>query len=1194
MKLNQQDIDNDVNKMLHGMTQEEILQEQQELLQSLSPGLIELFKKRAEKKEELKKKTIEHKNPPINENTPSDPVISLDDQNHSLELSKQFLPSSDFLPSSSKQEVNSTIDLSTIRTEEELKEAARHLPYVERCKLAWIYPDIISPEENPFPTSVPDAKSLLMNEEQKEDSEDTKKPTSIRYDFDGNLIQQPDQCDSRYYHHGQESDKPGYTIDELLLLVRSSVQGQRVIGLTVLRNILYQRSLSQLYYMDLEESALSSLVLKTLLVALNTTVSEEILLCLQCFIHILDVPGELNRSLLNSIFYYGYERVCPMTHSQGSFSPIEKDEEEEKEDHLESTDYDKNIYENESKFTKNGCEHIVSVLVNNGLIDRLLKLLLSKHTNDIYIYSLYLLCLCCERSNKACLTVLIDSHFLESYKEEYLLGMDMNDTQKIIEIIQHTEKGSIFMTHAKDENQVMEVVSSRVYMLMNEGYNPITIFIFYLYLLEIMCIKNKKCAEFLVDHHYLNYIYVLLSIRTRIEEENELVNTYKYSIIEGCLTLLRVFYNYNYDLQNIDTFIDSYATIDHYHNLALSSLCWSIYTCGLYYRQSFDVEDLFLYTNTLISTALDLLVDPTTGFTLKGSILGFLFTYMDILTKKDLSKDLQERTYHQMKDILSIYLKADIKKIEENLQRTYSFEEEWFQLLVQRDNLQSKMDRYSVLHYYTLSEYQYLSFSNFFYCFSRFIYICQSFNPNLHYLLECFHVPQVLLMAFEKPYSLLKTTPPFSSHYMYIHRYNYLAILYVSFYFTELLTNDILTPNSYQPILYYLYSLPTFFLRGDEYLCLSLYLNIIFNYEVLDKVSNGFFSSHNITGREMISLVQVYSQYISSGGCMEYSRMLWEPASWESRDTLFISNKQYKSNLPLVGNYLLTPLFNLRTDYTLTYKEVPPFVIHTYSEVMSFLTLFDYFYQSKNEYWLKTSTALSYYALLHMILVTFDTLYNNDVLEKLRSMFTHYLHYTIEETVTPRSEYVVRDCSHHKDNIQLLYSVLPKKDMNGFVTTLVNIILEKSFGETLYNDVLLLFLFNCRDKEIRKEVYTSLMENGVMRYILYYPYSTDLLHMDCYDEDNEDIIKIYTDILLSADLTQVKEDPCLFVYLLKSVLQYIKNGGKLYKYYERKIQETFSSSFLSKYLNSLLFVQSKTSPLKGFTLHSEKRKSNEK
>ena len=120
------------------------------------------------------------------------------------------------------------------------------------------------------------------------------------------------------------------------------------------------------------------------------------------------------------------------------------------------------------------------------------------------------------------------------------------------------------------------------------------------------------------------------------------------------------------------------------------------------------------------------------------------------------------------------------------------------------------------------------------------------------------------------------------------------------------------------------------------------------------------------------------------------------------------------------------------------------------------------------------------------------------------------------------------------------------------------------------------------------------MENGVMRYILYYPYSTDLLHMDCYDEDNEDIIKIYTDILLSADLTQVKEDHCLFVYLLKSVLQYIKNEGKLYKYYERKIQETFSSSFLSKYLNSLLFVQNKTSPLKGFTLHSEKRKSNEK
>jgi hypothetical protein len=40
------------------------------------------------------------------------------------------------------------------------------------------------------------------------------------------------------HHHGEEPERPGYTLQELLKLSRSSVQQQRVLALTTLANIL--------------------------------------------------------------------------------------------------------------------------------------------------------------------------------------------------------------------------------------------------------------------------------------------------------------------------------------------------------------------------------------------------------------------------------------------------------------------------------------------------------------------------------------------------------------------------------------------------------------------------------------------------------------------------------------------------------------------------------------------------------------------------------------------------------------------------------------------------------------------------------------------------------------------------------------------------------------------------------------------
>lgn len=63
-----------------------------------------------------------------------------------------------------------------------------------------------------------------------------------RFDFQGYLLPysaaQIDERNRHLYHHGDEPERPGYTLQELLLLSRSNVIQQRVLALNTLGNIL--------------------------------------------------------------------------------------------------------------------------------------------------------------------------------------------------------------------------------------------------------------------------------------------------------------------------------------------------------------------------------------------------------------------------------------------------------------------------------------------------------------------------------------------------------------------------------------------------------------------------------------------------------------------------------------------------------------------------------------------------------------------------------------------------------------------------------------------------------------------------------------------------------------------------------------------------------------------------------------------
>lgn len=71
---------------------------------------------------------------------------------------------------------------------------------------------------------------------------------NARFDFEGNLLDYKENVKTEgLYHHGEEPDRPGYTIQELLHLSRSSILQQRMTSINTLANILHKSDTYNLY-----------------------------------------------------------------------------------------------------------------------------------------------------------------------------------------------------------------------------------------------------------------------------------------------------------------------------------------------------------------------------------------------------------------------------------------------------------------------------------------------------------------------------------------------------------------------------------------------------------------------------------------------------------------------------------------------------------------------------------------------------------------------------------------------------------------------------------------------------------------------------------------------------------------------------------------------------------------------------------
>ncbi|XP_066582769.1 RNA polymerase II-associated protein 1 isoform X2 [Prorops nasuta] len=217
---------------LSQMSKEDILQEKKKLEATLNPEL----------KEFLRKKKIAK-------------IVKLDNS----EAEKMDIKNINIKNKIKEEKMEDDIDIiDTIIPSELVKEASKkgwlHMDNVESEKLKWME-DVKYDEK----------KELNANE-----------PYNARFDFNGLLLPYKDESltiDKGLHHHGEEPDRPGYSLQELLQLSRSSTQQQRIAAFNILANII-EKSHRGWYDKALHPAPLSALSERNILLLLRFSLDD--------------------------------------------------------------------------------------------------------------------------------------------------------------------------------------------------------------------------------------------------------------------------------------------------------------------------------------------------------------------------------------------------------------------------------------------------------------------------------------------------------------------------------------------------------------------------------------------------------------------------------------------------------------------------------------------------------------------------------------------------------------------------------------------------------------------------------------------------------------------------------------------------------------------------------------------------------
>ncbi|XP_011258962.2 RNA polymerase II-associated protein 1 [Camponotus floridanus] len=125
----------------------------------------------------------------------------------------------------------------------------------------------------------PEPEKLKWMKDLTEEKEElaTNEEYNARFDFNGLLLPYKDEnvtLDKGLHHHGEEPERPGYSLQELLQLSRSSIQQQRCKALTTLANVM-EKTHEGRYDKALHPSPLIALSQKNILLLLRFSLDDS-------------------------------------------------------------------------------------------------------------------------------------------------------------------------------------------------------------------------------------------------------------------------------------------------------------------------------------------------------------------------------------------------------------------------------------------------------------------------------------------------------------------------------------------------------------------------------------------------------------------------------------------------------------------------------------------------------------------------------------------------------------------------------------------------------------------------------------------------------------------------------------------------------------------------------------------------------
>ncbi|XP_012214990.2 RNA polymerase II-associated protein 1 [Linepithema humile] len=289
-------IDNQITNEIHKenleklaqMSEAEILEEKKKLEETLDPKIIQFLKNKNRKSG---KRSIEQsgmqsnvsaankaiintevssgKKIKFSSNDESDTQMDCENDTSSILAAKETVMNTEVL-SDEEKKLSSSNDTAKMDCENDTSSIPKVLKKIlkESKQKGWLHMDTPEPEKLKWMEDLP---------VEKKDKPAPNEEYNARFDFNGFLLPYKDESltvDKGLHHHGEEPERPGYSLQELLQLSRSSTQQQRCTALTTLANIM-EKARNGWYDKALHPAPLIALSQKNILLLLRFSLDDS-------------------------------------------------------------------------------------------------------------------------------------------------------------------------------------------------------------------------------------------------------------------------------------------------------------------------------------------------------------------------------------------------------------------------------------------------------------------------------------------------------------------------------------------------------------------------------------------------------------------------------------------------------------------------------------------------------------------------------------------------------------------------------------------------------------------------------------------------------------------------------------------------------------------------------------------------------